>query len=197
MKPSLIILDRDGVLNEFWCNPDTGKTDSPMGASQVRLAWDAVAAVRRINAAGLPCVVASNQPGIAKGKLSFEAMREVTAALICALMAGGAEIDRIFYCLHHPEGVVPSLRADCPNRKPRPGLLLLAARHFGVEPAACWFIGDMATDVAAGRAAGCGTAWIGLGDFPGGPDRPDIEAHGVMEAVTTILEGRSDAALLG
>jgi D-glycero-D-manno-heptose 1,7-bisphosphate phosphatase len=197
MKPSLIILDRDGVLNELWCNPETGKTDSPASAGQVRLTSGAVAAVRRIKAAGLPCAVASNQPGIAKGKLTFEALREVTAAVICALVADGAEIDRTFYCLHHPAAVIPSLRADCPNRKPRPGLLLHAARHFAVEPNACWFIGDMATDVAAGRAAGCGTAWIGPGAFPGGPECPDIEAHGVMEAVTTILEGRSDAAFLG
>jgi D-glycero-D-manno-heptose 1,7-bisphosphate phosphatase len=200
-NPAMIILDRDGVLNELWHEPDLGLVDSPARAEQVRLTPHAIDAVRRINAAKLPCVVASNQPGPAKGKLSAERLREVTRALLAQLSAGGAWIDRVYYCLHHPEAVVPALRQDCDNRKPRPGLLLGAAGEFGVAPEDCWFIGDTATDMKAGAAAGCRTAWIGAIRCDQCPTRqeiePDLVAPDLLTAVATILDGASDVAVSG
>lgn len=198
MRPSLLLLDRDGILNELCHEPDLGTVDVPARPQQVRLTDGAIAAVRRINKAGVPCAVVSNQPGIAKGKLSRPMLQAVTDALIDQLAAGGAAVDRFYYCLHHPDAVVPQLRLDCPNRKPRPGLLMRAAARYGVPPAECWFIGDTAPDVRAGLAAGCRTVWVGAARCDVCPARrglePDLFAENLPAAVGMILEGTTDAA---
>jgi D-glycero-D-manno-heptose 1,7-bisphosphate phosphatase len=197
--PALVLLDRDGVLNELWHEPDLGQVDTPANPSQLRLTPSAAAGVRLLNAAGVPCVVASNQPGVAKGKLSHDMLRQVTAALTAALATGGARLDHVYYCVHHPQATVAPLRADCPNRKPRPGLLLRACRRYGVAPQDCWFIGDTAIDVAAGTAAGCRTAWIGTLRCDLCPARsgvqPTLIAPDLVTAVAAVLNGVSDAVV--
>lgn len=198
LRPAAIVLDRDGVLNELWHEPDLGIVDSPLNPSQVRLVDRAAEAVRLINEAGIPCHVASNQPGIAKRKMTASLLRKVTARLEEELADRGAVLDGISYCIHHPDAVRPSLRSDCPNRKPGPGLLTRIARRLGVAPADCWFIGDTATDVRAGAAAGFRTAWVGRVRCDVCPTRqgvvPDLSATDLYEAVTTILEGETNAA---
>lgn len=197
MKPSLLLLDRDGILNELCHEPEFGTVDVPARPDQVRLTETAITAVRRINEARIPCAVVSNQPGIAKGKLTLELLQEVTRALIGQLAAGGAVVDRFYYCLHHPKAVVPELRADCPNRKPKPGLLKLAAAGYGFSPSDCWFIGDTEPDIRAGLAAGCQTAWVGSMRCDVCPARrglePDVFAEDLLAAVSKIL-GRSHDA---
>lgn len=199
MKPAAIVLDRDGVLNELWFEPELGLVDSPLNPSQLRLRPGAAAAVRRINAAGVPCHVASNQPGVAKGKMTVRVLRLVTDRLVEDLAEQGARLDGIAYCLHHPDAVVPRLRRACPNRKPGPGLLLGIARSLAVPPQECWFVGDNPTDVEAGRAAGFRTAWIGKARCDNCPTlyaaRPDLIATDLEEAVTTILKEDFHAAV--
>lgn len=197
MKPPLLMLDRDGVLNELWHEPDLGTVDAPARPDQVRLTQTAIAAVRRINEAGVRCVVVSNQPGIAKGKLSPRLLREVTRTLVDQLAVGGAAVDRFHYCLHHPQAAVPALRLDCPNRKPRPGLLMRAAARYGFSPTDCWLIGDTESDIRAGIAAGCRTAWVGTARCDVCPAhhgvRPDLFADTLLAAVIQILEGADNA----
>jgi D-glycero-D-manno-heptose 1,7-bisphosphate phosphatase len=192
--PAAIVFDRDGVLNELWHEPDLGTVDSPLRPDQVVLTERAAAAVRLANEAGVPCVVASNQPGVAKGKMTRELLASVTRRLLSGLAGHGARIDAVYYCLHHPDAVVPALRGECPNRKPHPGLLLRAARRLGADPADCWFVGDTARDVAAGRAAGFRTAWVGAYRCDTCPARygagdPDLVAPDPLRAVISILTG--------
>jgi D-glycero-D-manno-heptose 1,7-bisphosphate phosphatase len=193
-KPAMILLDRDGVINELCPHTNLGTLDSPARADQVRLTMTASAAIRRLNDNGLPCVVVSNQPGIAKGTLDHARLREVTQALVDQLLAGGARLDRIYYCLHHPDAVVPRLRVECPNRKPRPGLLLRACQRYRIAARNSWFIGDMVTDVQAGTAAGCRTALIRspaalAGDPLWTSTRPWLVAPDLLSAVDMILDG--------
>lgn len=198
MKPSLLLLDRDGILNELCYEPDLGTVDVPARPDQVRLTETAIDGMRRINEAGIPCAVVSNQPGIAKGKLSLALLQAVTDALIGQLAAGGAVVDKFYYCLHHPKAVLPELRFDCPNRKPKPGLLMRAAACYGLSPADCWFIGDTEPDIRAGLAAGCRTAWVGSMRCDVCPARrglaPDVVAENLLAAVDMILERPPDAA---
>ncbi|MFJ4185181.1 D-glycero-alpha-D-manno-heptose-1,7-bisphosphate 7-phosphatase [Kitasatospora sp. NPDC089509] len=199
MTPAAIVLDRDGVLNELWRDPDLGLVDSPLNPAQVRLRPGAAGAVRRINEAGVPCYVASNQPGIAKRKMTPRLLGAVTRRLLGELGARNARLDGIAYCLHHPDAVHPALRRDCPDRKPGPGMLLRIAHALDVPPGRCWFVGDNPSDVAAGRAAGFRTAWIGTTRCDTCPTRtahaPDLVAADLDTAVTHILEGTTDAAL--
>ncbi len=73
----------------------------------------------------------------------------------------GAALDGEYYCLHHPDALVKKYRRDCDCRKPKPGLLLRAARENGVDLARSFFVGDALVDVKAGRAAGCRTILLG------------------------------------
>jgi ribonucleoside-diphosphate reductase alpha chain len=68
-----------------------------------------------------------------------------------------------YYCPHHPHGSVPAYAVTCDCRKPRPGLILRAAREQGVDPARSWLVGDILDDVEAGRAAGCRTVLLDNG----------------------------------
>jgi D-glycero-D-manno-heptose 1,7-bisphosphate phosphatase len=75
----------------------------------------------------------------------------------------GVTLDGIYYCPHHVDGIVPALAVACDCRKPRPGLLVRAAREFDVELRRSWFIGDILDDVEAGNRAGCRTVLVDLG----------------------------------
>ncbi|MEV8388612.1 MULTISPECIES: D-glycero-alpha-D-manno-heptose-1,7-bisphosphate 7-phosphatase [unclassified Streptomyces] len=155
------MLDRDGVLNELWYEPELGTVDSPHHPDQLTLCQGAAQAVRMANDAGVPVHVISNQPGVAKGKCVPRLLLKVTERLVELLADQDAHLDGIHYCLHHEAASVTELRGDCPNRKPRPGLLDRLCRTEGYAPRDCWFVGDTPRDIEAGRAAGLRTAWVG------------------------------------
>ncbi len=97
----------------------------------------------------------------------------------------GAYLDGIYYCPHHPhkgyEGEIPELKFDCECRKPKPGMLLKAAEDFNIDLTQSYMIGDSESDVMAGTAAGCHTAFIGELD--------GVKCyHNLLEFVTDILE---------
>ena len=168
-------LDRDGVLNPMrqsrgvWRAPLTLEEFAPYP-------WSAES-VARLKAAGWPVLVVTNQPEIATGELDsgvLEAMNE--------RLRREVGVDAIYVCPH-----VDADGCDC--RKPKPGLLLLAAREWGVDADASFMVGDRWRDVDAGRAAGCATILV-AGPIEG-PARPDFRAADLRDAVTTmlILEG--------
>lgn len=140
-----VFLDRDGVLVE-----DPGYLSDP---AQVRLAEGADAAIRRLNAAGHPVVVVTNQSGVGRGYYDWEAFDRVQVEIAARLAAQGARLDAVLACGFHEEGVGP-LRAAHAWRKPGPGMILEAGRALGVVLPNSWIVGDKATDVAAGAAAG-------------------------------------------
>jgi D-glycero-D-manno-heptose 1,7-bisphosphate phosphatase len=197
----LVLFDRDGVLNELWREHEVDVGDSPVCPDQLALTPHAAEAVRRVNDVGVPCVVVSNQPGVAKGKLTMPLLQQVTFALLKGLAAGGAWVDSIYYCLHHPDAVLPELRLHCPNRKPRPGMLLQACQQFRADPSKTWMLGDAWTDIEAGAAVGCRTAWIGAARSYPEASRPvagpSIVVSDVLEAVEAILIGAQAAFVHG
>ncbi len=156
-----VFLDRDGVVNRMVYDAEHGTVDSPSNPDQFELAPGAAAAIRALNDLGLPVVVASNQPGIAKGKMTGALLYAITEKMHSDLAAAGARVDGVYYCLHHPDAVLPGYRLQCECRKPRPGLLQRAARELSISLADSWMIGDGLVDVQAGKAAGCTTIWLG------------------------------------
>jgi len=156
-----VFLDRDGVINRMVYDAEHGTVDSPTNPDQFELLPGAAEAIRMLNEMGLPVVVVSNQPGIAKGKMTATLLEAITAKMCTGLAAVGARLDGIYYCLHHPEAALPEYRVQCECRKPKPGLLQRAANELGLSLANSWMVGDGLTDVLAGKAAGCTTVWLG------------------------------------
>ena len=155
-----VFLDRDGAINAAIWNRIEGKLDTPYRLEDFRLLPGVGRAVRAINEMGLLAVVVSNQPGVAKGKCDYAFLETVNAELAARLARQRAHLDAIYYCLHHPDAVDESLRVDCDCRKPKPGLLLRAARELDIDLARSFMLGDSPKDIEAGLAAGCQTSLV-------------------------------------
>lgn len=186
-----VFLDRDGVINAAIWNPIEGKLDTPYRLEDFTLLPGAAQALAAINEMGFLAVVVSNQPGVAKGKCGLELLEALNGRLQASLAEEGARLDGIYYCLHHPEAVVPALRVDCACRKPRPGLLVQAAKELDVDLARSYMIGDQQTDVEVGLAAGCTTVLLnGYSPLPAGaeprPARPHWTVKDLPAAVRAI-----------
>ncbi|MGD9602063.1 MAG: D-glycero-beta-D-manno-heptose 1,7-bisphosphate 7-phosphatase [Gammaproteobacteria bacterium] len=140
MQPRLLILDRDGVINED--SPDFIKC--PEEWIPVPGSLQAIGAATQ---AGFHIAVVSNQSGLGRGLFAIEDLHRVHARLLHEAERHGGRIDAIFYCPHRPDD-------HCACRKPQPGLLLAAAARSGLALAHAVMIGDRESDVAAARAAG-------------------------------------------
>ena len=187
MRRRAIFMDRDGTILE-----EVGYVNH---VDRVRLPERSVEAVRRVNESGFQVVVVTNQAGVARGYFPESLIHEVHAHVRAAMEAGGARLDGIYVCVHHPSVGAAPYRRDCDCRKPKPGLLLQAEKDLGADLARSWMIGDRHGDVAVAWAAGARGAMVKTGYGEGelqwhaaGWDRPpDLVAENVLEAVERIL----------
>lgn len=155
-----ILLDRDGVIVEPVLDRLSDTAESPYEPDDVELVPGAAEALAMLRARGLVLVVVSNQPAAAKGTVMLAALGDVHARATELLARAGLALDDWEYCFHHPDGVVPELAIDCQCRKPRPGMLIQAARRHRIDLAGSWLVGDSDTDILAGKAAGTRTVLI-------------------------------------
>lgn len=182
-----IFMDRDGTLSH-----EIGYVNH---ASRFRLFAYAVDAVRLVNRSGLLAVVVTNQAGVARGYFPEAVIHEVHAGMRAAMEAGGARLDGIYYCPHHPSAGEPPYRLDCDCRKPRPGLLRRAAADLDVDLAASYVVGDRHGDLELAWSVGAKGVLVrsgyGLGELtyhaPAWPRQPDMVAEHLLEAVEAIL----------
>ena len=182
-----VFLDRDGVINATVYDRQRGVFDSPYSLDQFQLLPGAAEGIRLINDMGMLAIIVSNQPGIAKGKCSPQTMNEMTEKMKAELAAWGAHLDAIYYCFHHPEGIVDAYRAVCQCRKPKPGMLLMAAQEFAIDLKRSYMIGDSPKDIQAGRAADCKTILIDQqGSHQDLNPKPDRVAADLLEAIRGI-----------
>lgn len=149
-KQKAIFLDRDGTINKyvgFLRNIDDFELID--GVSE---------AIKLINQNGYLAIVVTNQPVIARGEVSWDELHEIHRKMETLLGKDGAYIDGMYICPHHPdkgfEGERPEYKIDCECRKPKPGLLLQAAKDFNIDLSASYMIGDSQRDVEAGENAG-------------------------------------------
>jgi histidinol-phosphate phosphatase family protein len=181
-----VFLDRDGTLVK--------EVDGLRSPDGLELLPGAAAAVRELNHGGFRTVVATNQPVIAKGFCTEADLAVIHRKLETLLGREHAFLDRIYYCPHHPQkgfaGERPELKISCECRKPRPGMLLQAARELNLDLPGAWLIGDSTTDVETARNAGVKSVLVRTGHagrdgkFPG---KPDFVAENVLDAVNLIL----------
>lgn len=174
-----IFLDRDGTINQY-----VGFLRSE---EEFTLIPGVAEAIGKINGSGYLAVVVTNQPVIARGEVTIPELLNIHSKMETLLGHEGVFVDAIYYCPHHPhkgyEGEIPELKIDCDCRKPKPGMLLQAAKDYNIDLAASWMVGDGENDIKAGIAAGCNTAMIGQGDFG-----QTLSVSSVAEFVEKVLE---------
>lgn len=147
-----LFLDRDGVINRM-AKYQSG-WDSPQQPDDVRLVTGIAKIVAWANGQEIPVVEITNQPGVAKGKINQKTADAIEAKIHKLLHAKGATVDRTFICPHHPGALLEEFKKICDCRKPKPGLILKAAKELGIILNKSAFLGDSDSDVKAAKAAG-------------------------------------------
>ena len=163
MQQGAVFLDRDGTL--------VHPRHYPSRPEELILYDGIGAGLRRLQTAGFKLIVITNQSGLARGLFTTDDLDRMHDYLTDCLAQLGVRVDGVYYCPHHPEGVVPSLAVECGCRKPQPGMLVQAAHDLHIDLARSWFVGDILDDVEAGSRAGCRTVLVDIGT-ESLPDRP-------------------------
>jgi len=182
-RPGAIFIDRDGTVSEevgymyhaglFRMYPWTGE------------------AIQKINASGMKSVLITNQSGVDRGYFTESTVQEVHQVLEQELKQRPAHFDGIYFCPHGPE-------RECECRKPKPGLILRAARDLDIDLAKSFMVGDRYLDVRAADAAGVRSVLVLCGDgasevarYASQPvPQPDFVADNLLHAVDAILSGQ-------
>lgn len=155
-KQKAIFLDRDGTINKY--------VGFLREIEQFELLPNTSEAIKKINNSGYLAIVVTNQPVIARGEVTFEQLDQIHNKMETLLGKDGAYLDGIYFCPHHPhkgfEGEISELKVECECRKPKPGMLLQAAKDFNIDLSKSWMIGDSDNDILAGENAGCSTARV-------------------------------------
>lgn len=154
-KPCLF-LDRDGVIVE--------DTHYLHRVADIEFIPGLAEAIAQTNLTGIPVVIVTNQAGIGRGYYDWNAFARVQKAILKHLGEKGATIDMVLACAYHTDAEGSLAVADHPWRKPRPGMLLEAARELEIDLSQSFIIGDSISDLLAGKAAGlCGGALVMTG----------------------------------
>ncbi len=148
-----VFLDRDGVLTRE--RPDYVKTPE-----ELEVLAGIGPPLRDLRKMGFQLVILTNQSVVGRGLTTEEELESIHEKLRSELKRMACSIDAIYYCPHLPG-------AGCSCRKPKPGLILRAAKDLGIDVASSWMIGDKAIDVEAAERAGCRSVRVGtnLGDL--------------------------------
>jgi heptosyltransferase-2 len=181
LKGITVFFDRDGTLNR-----DTGYVRTPVNLDVFP---GAVKAVARLKRAGARVVVVTNQSGIARGLLTTIDLETIHTKLRGLFAAGGAPLDAIYFCPHHPD-------EGCACRKPEPAMVDRAAVQLGLDPSGYYLVGDQRRDIEMGRRIGARSILVTTGPssleslaaLRTGGQEPDHVASGLDEAVDWIFK---------
>ncbi|MCA1592293.1 MAG: HAD family hydrolase [Acidobacteria bacterium] len=181
-----VFIDRDGTISE-----EIGYVNH---VSRYRVFAYAAEAVRLLREAGWLAILVTNQAGVARGYFKEDLIGEVHDLLARELERGGARLDAIYYCPHHPTVGEPPYRATCDCRKPKPGLIRRAAEDFQLDLSQCWMVGDRYGDTELARNAGVRAAFVlsgyGRGEWEhqraAWQYQPDLVAENLLEAARAI-----------
>jgi D-glycero-D-manno-heptose 1,7-bisphosphate phosphatase len=187
MKPAVFI-DRDGtILDEL---------GYVVPSSDIRIYPFSAPAIAKLNEAGLPVVVITNQGGIALGMYDHAFVEQTHAMLTETLAREGARVTAWYFCPHHPEGKVPEWTCTCECRKPGTGLLEAAARDLDLDLTASWVVGDQWRDIESARRAGAHGILVRTGygrkletDWPSDIPRPRTICDDLEAAAGLIVNG--------
>ena len=185
MKKTAVFLDRDGTINE-----QVGYVNH---VDRIWLLPGAAKAIRKLNRLSIPAIVVSNQAGAARGYFPAVLIDHANERLESLLALEEAFLDDIYYCPHLPGAKVPSLDIDCSCRKPKPGMLLKAAKDHEIELEKSYMVGDRMGDISFAHSVGCKAILVLSGYGKGerehiqGPE-PEYVARDLYEAILWILK---------
>ncbi|MFC1804534.1 D-glycero-beta-D-manno-heptose 1,7-bisphosphate 7-phosphatase [Candidatus Omnitrophota bacterium] len=176
-----VLLDRDGVINKY--PGDTKYVTSWEEFVFLPGAKDAIAEMHRNK---IKVIVASNQAGVSKGLYTQETLDTITRKMSAEVESAGGAIDAVYYCTHRNED-------HCSCRKPKPGLLITAAKEHAFDLAETFFVGDTIRDVKTARAAGCKSVLVLSGkekeeNKKDWQEKPDLVFNNLDQAVKHILK---------
>lgn len=172
-----VFLDRDDTIIR-----DIPYLNNP---EMIEILPGAPEAIRMLNMSHISAIIVTNQSGIARGLLSEELLEVIHRRMRALFREKNADIDAIYYCPHHPEGIVEPYRKVCGCRKPAPGMLLQAATDYGLDLKHCYLVGNNLIDINTIHSVGGKGALIAK---EGGPTAPaDYVAKDLIEAVRWIL----------
>jgi len=169
-----VFLDRDGVINRAIVRD--GKPYPPSGLNELEILPGVAEACRLLKDAGFVLIVVTNQPDVARGRQQRETVEMLNRAILAQV-----PLDEIRVC-YHDDG------DKCNCRKPKPGLLLEAARDWDIDLANSFMVGDRWKDIEAGRRAGCVTIFIDYGYDEPRPDGLVPRVGSLTEAANWILQ---------
>lgn len=170
-----VFLDRDGVINRAL--EHEAKPYPPRSLAEFEILPEVPVACAKLKAAGYLLVVVTNQPDVGRGTLKKE-----TVETIHAEMCRRLPIDHVEVCYHPGQGA-----SDCDCRKPKPGMLLQAAKELGIDLARSWMVGDRWRDVDCGHAAGCRTIFVDRGYSEELRKKPHFSAGNLAQAADIVL----------
>lgn len=179
-------LDRDGVINK-----DKGYV---YRWEDFEFVPSAIEAMQKLQSAGYALVIVTNQSVLVRGYYTEVQYQILAQSLHQHLAEHGVKVDGVYHCPHHPEGCVPTLAVDCDCRKPKPGLLLQAARELGLTLSNSVMIGDKLSDIAATRAAGVSRVYsVDSDNAEAATENMDSDKHfaSLLDCVTDLLINQS------
>jgi len=167
-----VFLDRDGVINRTLVRD--GVPHPPDNVGEVEILPGVHEALDLLKASGFLRIVVTNQPDVARGSQTIEAVE-----VINRLLADNLPISAFYVCYHDTHD-------NCECRKPRPGMLLRAAREHGIDLTSSFMVGDRWSDIEAGRAAGCRAFLIDMPYSQSERCKPEGRVADLLEAVRRI-----------
>lgn len=185
MKRRALFIDRDGTL--------VHATHYPSRPEQLLLYNNIGQELRALQELGFFLVVITNQSGLAKGYFDEADLQRMHKGLEAQLHEQGVHLDGVYYCPHHPDGIIQKFAIECNCRKPQPGMLWQAASDLNIDLRHSWFVGDILDDIEAGNRAGCYTVLVDLGTEA----RPDTllrsptfiakDTHDALSIISTVI----------
>lgn len=170
----VVFLDRDGVVNRAIVRG--GKPFPPVSVEETEILPDVPEALALLKRFGMKLAIISNQPDVARG---IQTRQNVEA--INAFLAARLPVDRFEICFHDDTG-------NCSCRKPKPGLIYMAARALKADASEGFVVGDRWRDIEAGRIAGCRTIWIDYGYAEKSPFGFDYRTSSLLEGAKWIVQ---------
>jgi len=178
LKNRAVFLDRDGVINE-----DYGYVYK---IEDFHIYPYVIPALKKLQKAGFKLIIVTNQSGIGVGYYTEEDFKKITDYMLNTFEKEGINIDSVYYCPHHPEGVIPEYTMKCDCRKPNSGMIKQGIKEFNIDPASSFLIGDKENDIKAAHKEGITAALVKTGQ--GTKYVKNTEADYIGENILDVVE---------